>query len=317
MTPVPPRNGEERVSESAFIDSLRALATHPGARGLLDDAAVLEVAGRTLVLTHDMLVEGVHYLPDDPPADVAWKLLAVNLSDLAAKGARPLGVLLGYSLGEEDWDAAFVDGLRTALGAFGLALLGGDTVRGSGARTLALTAIGEADGPVPSRAGGRPGDHLWVSGSIGDSGAGLRGLGEALVERYRNPRPRLEAGQKLAPLVSAMMDVSDGLLIDVSRLAAASGVAAEIDLALVPLSQALLAALGDGLETRLAAATAGDDYELLFAAPAERTAEILALQDEIGLPLSRIGALAEGTGLHLADGGEALPLPPRLGWEHR
>jgi thiamine-monophosphate kinase len=305
------------VNESALIESLRALATHPAARGLADDAAVLELAGRTLVLTHDMLVEGVHYRPDDPPADVAWKLVAVNLSDLAAKGARPLGVLLGYSLGDETWDAAFVAGLATALGAFDIPLLGGDTVRGSGPRTLALTAIGEASGPVPSRSGGRPGNHLWVSGTIGDAGAGLRGLSEPLIERYRNPRPRLEAGQRLAPLVGAMMDLSDGLLIDASRLAAASGVAAEIDLASIPLSEALLAASGDSRKTRLAAATAGDDYELLFAATPGRAAEILALQDELGLPLSHIGGLVTGSGLNLSAAGEAVPLPPRLGWEHR
>jgi len=310
-------------SESAFIESLRALATHPAARNLLDDAAVLEVGGHKLVLTHDMLVEGVHYLPDDPPGDVAWKLLAVNLSDLAAKGARPVGVLLGYSLGEEGWDAAFARGLETALRAFTLPLLGGDTVRGAGPRTLALTALGEARGPIPSRSGGHAGDHLWVSGSIGDGGAGLRGLrGEiahspALAERYRNPRPRLEAGERLAALVTAMTDLSDGLLIDASRLAAASGVAAAIDLALVPLSEAFVAILGDGREARLAAATAGDDYELLFAATAARAAEILALQDEIGLPLSRIGRLEAGTGLSLTDGAEALPPPSRLGWEHR
>jgi thiamine-monophosphate kinase len=296
---------------------LRALATHPAARGLADDSAVLEIGGRTLVLTHDMIVEGVHYRPGDPPADVAWKLLAVNLSDLAAKGARPIGALLGYSLGEDRWDAEFVRGLESALAAFGLPLLGGDTVRGSGPRTLGLTALGESEGPVPSRAGGGAGDHLWVSGTIGDAGAGLRGLGEALVERYRNPRPRLEAGQRLAPLVSAMMDVSDGLLIDASRLAAASGVAAEIDLAQVPLSDDFLAALGDGREARLDAATAGDDYELLFAAAPERSAEILALQDELGLPLSRVGTLAQGSGLRLADAGETLSLPARLGWEHR
>ena len=305
------------MNESAFIETLKALATHPAARGLADDAAVLDIGGRSLVLTHDMLVEGVHYLPDDPPADVAWKLLAVNLSDLAAKGARPVGVLLGYSLGDGEWDEAFVAGLGTALTAFGLPLLGGDTVRGGGARTLALTAIGEADGPVPSRAGGKAGDHLWVSGTIGDAGGGLRGLGDALVERYRNPRPRLEAGQRLAPLVGAMMDVSDGLLIDASRLAAASGVAAEIDLATLPLSEAFLAALGDGRDARLAAATSGDDYELLFAASSERAAQILALQAVIGLPLNRIGTLSEGSGLRLTDGIEPVPLPSRLGWEHR
>ncbi|HEX8571860.1 MAG TPA: thiamine-phosphate kinase [Allosphingosinicella sp.] len=304
-------------TESAFIESLRALATHPGARGLLDDAAVLEIAGRSFVVTHDMLVEGVHYLADDPPADVAWKLVAVNLSDLAAKGARPLGVLLGYSLGADEWDADFVAGLGTALGAFGIPLLGGDTVRGAGARTLALTAIGEAAGPVPWRGGGRAGDQLWVSGTIGDAGAGLRGLSDALVERYRNPRPRLEAGERLAPMVSAMMDISDGLLIDASRLAAASGVRAMIDLALLPLSDALVSALGDSPGTRMAAATAGDDYELLFAAAPERASQILALQDEIGLAMSRVGTLTVGAGLGVTDGGDELPPPGRLGWEHR
>ena len=311
------------MNESDFIQSLRALAGAPAARGLLDDAAVLDFAGATLVLTHDMLVEGVHYLPDDPPTDVAWKLVAVNLSDLAAKGARPVGVLLGYSLGGDEWDRAFVAGLGTALTAFGLPLLGGDTVRGSGPRTLALTAVGEASGPVPSRAGGRPGDHLWVSGSIGDSGAGLRGLkGEiaadpALIERYRTPRPRLEAGRRLAPLVEAMMDVSDGLLIDASRLAEASGVAAEIDLASLPLSQAFLAALGEGLDARLAAATAGDDYELLFAAAPHRAAELLELQEQLVLPLNRIGTLVEGSGLRLSEGDGPVPLPTRLGWVYR
>jgi thiamine-monophosphate kinase len=310
------------VREPAFIESLRALATHPAARGLADDAAVFDFGGRSLVLTHDMLVEGVHYLPDDPPAGVAWKLVAVNLSDLAAKGARPLGALLGYTLGEDDWDEAFVAGLGTALAAFDLPLLGGDTVRGGGPRTLALTAIGEAQGRVPSRAGARAGDHLWVSGTIGDSGAGLQALkGEIaeepfLVERYRIPRPRLEAGRGLAPLVEAMMDLSDGLLIDSSRLAEASGTALEIDLAQIPLSRPFLSALGDGREARLAAATAGDDYELLFAASPGRAAAILGLQDELGLPLTRIGALAEGSGLRLTDSGAPVQLPPRLGWVH-
>jgi thiamine-monophosphate kinase len=299
---------------------LRGFATDPAARGLLDDAAVLEVGGVTLVLTHDMLAEGVHFLPDDPPADVAWKLVAVNLSDLAAKGARPIGVLLGYSLGDDGWDRAFADGLATALGAFGIPLLGGDTVKAP--RVLGLTAIGEATGMVPSRSGARPGDHLWVSGTIGDAGAGLRMLrGELprdpiLVERYRNPRPRLEAGQRLAPLVSAMMDVSDGLLIDASRMAKASGAAAVLDLASVPLSDALRHAVGDGRTGRLAAATAGDDYELLFAAPHGAAAGILTLADEIGLPFTRIGAIEAGAGLRLRDGSEEVALPERLGWEH-
>jgi len=308
------------MNEAAFIDSLRALATSPAARGLADDCAVLEVGGATLVLTHDVIAEGVHFLTDDPPEDVAWKLVAVNLSDLAAKGARPLGVLLGFALGDEAWDRAFVEGLGVALRAFGLPLLGGDTV--AAPRVLGLTAIGEATGSVPSRSGAKAGDALWISGTIGDAGAGLRGLkgelrrDEALVERYRNPRPRLEGGQLLAPLVSAMMDVSDGLLIDASRMAAASGVAFEIDLGLLPLSGAYRKTAGEDREARLAAATVGDDYELLFAAPAERASEVLAIADAIGLPLNRIGSAVEGAGLSLTDSGVPVPLPPSLGWQH-
>src|SRR5688572_7822192 len=194
------------TGEFDFIAALRALATSEAARELRDDAAVLDLAAGTLVITHDMIAEGVHYRADDPPGDVAWKLVAVNLSDLAGKGARPIGVLLGYSLGQSDWDRAFVDGLGIALRAFALPLLGGDTIAlPEGApRVLGLTAIGAADGPVPSRAGARPGDRLWVSGTIGDAGAGLallksgRSEPAGLIERYRNPRPRLEAGQRLA-----------------------------------------------------------------------------------------------------------------------
>jgi thiamine-monophosphate kinase len=279
---------------------------------------VLEVGGETLVLTHDMIVEGVHYLAGDPPADVAWKLVAVNLSDLAAKGARPLGVLLGFTLGEAEWDRAFADGLGAALGAFGVPLLGGDTVAAP-ARVLGLTAIGRAAHPPPSRSGARPGDLLWVSGTIGDAGAGLRILrGElepcgALVERYRNPRPRLEAGERLAPLVSAMMDVSDGLLLDAARMAAASGCAVAVELDSVPLSDAYLALLG---EARLEAASAGDDYELLFATGQGRAPAILALAGEIGLPLSRIGRFDGGAGLALRERGAPVALPARLGFEH-
>jgi thiamine-monophosphate kinase len=307
-------------AETAFIESLRALATSPAARGLADDAAVLVVGGATLVLTHDVIAEGVHFLPDDPPGDVAWKLVAVNLSDLAAKGARPLGVLLGFALGDEAWDRAFVEGLGVALRAFGIPLLGGDTV--AAPRVLGLTAIGEATGPVPSRSGAKAGDHLWVSGTIGDAGAGLRGLkGElpsdaALVERYRNPRPRLEGGRHLAPLATAMMDVSDGLFIDASRMAAASAAGFDIDLSLVPLSEAYRATAGGDRAARLAAATAGDDYELLFTAPPEQASEVLSIAEAIGLPMNRIGEVVEGAGLRLSDGGSPVPLPPRLGWEH-
>ena len=313
------------MNELEFIESLRALARDPAARGLVDDVAVLTLGDRCLVLTQDMIVEGVHYLPGDPPEDVAWKLVAVNLSDLAAKGARPLGVLLGFTLiGEESWNRAFVSGLGEALNAFAIPLLGGDTVSApEGApRSLGMTALGEAPAPVPSRAGARPGDQLWVSGTIGDAGAGLEALrsgrdAPALVERYRTPRPRLEAGQELAPIVSAMMDVSDGLLIDALRLAHASEAAIALDLAQLPLSAAYLEARGGAREARIAAATAGDDYELLFTAPAERGAEIARLGETLEISLSRIGMVESGRGLRLSDGAERVPLPPSLGWEHR
>jgi thiamine-monophosphate kinase len=241
----------------------------------------------------------------------------VNLSDLAAKGARPLGVLLGFTLGDEAWDKAFVDGLGTALSAFGLPLLGGDTVA-SPTRTLGLTAIGRTSGPVPARSGAKPGDLLWVTGTIGDSGAGLAALraGEdapELIERYRNPRPRLEAGERLAPLVGAMMDVSDGLLIDAARMAAASGCGVGIEVDSIPLSTAFIAARG---EARLEAATAGDDYELLFAASPDAAPGLLALAEELGLPFSRIGRFEPPPGLRLSDRGAPVPLPPSLGFEH-
>lgn len=306
--------------ESAFIARLRALATHPAARGLLDDAAVLPAPlGRDLVLTHDMLVEGVHFLPTDPPGDVAWKLLAVNLSDLAAKGAAPIGALMGYALaGDPAWDDAFLAGLERALAHFELPLLGGDTVSTSGPRTLGLTAIGQTmPGLAPSRSGAKPGDRLWVTGAIGDAGLGLRiARGEIkgprrLLKAYRLPMPRLAAGRALAPLVHAMADISDGLLIDAARMASASDLAAAIELDAVPRSPEA-ATFGIDRAARLAAATAGDDYELLFAAPEAATDTILAL----GLDVTPVGRFAEGSGLALSDAEGIVPLPARLGYEH-
>lgn len=304
--------------ESTFIASLRAFATHPAARGLLDDAAVLPFGGTNLVLTHDVIAEGVHFLPDDPPADVAWKLVAVNLSDLAAKGAVPVGMLAGYQLsGSTEWDAGFARGLGEAAAAFDVPLLGGDTVAlppGS-PRSFGLTAIGRSDGQVPARSGARPGDRLWVSGTIGDGGAGLAAArGEidspVLLARYRRPQPRLAAGQALAPLVSAMMDVSDGLLIDASRMAQASGLAVDIELTQVPLSAEYRRHRGDDLAAILAAATAGDDYELLFACAGEPS-------PTTDLPLTRIGAFRPGSGLHLTYQGQPVAHSGPLGWEHR
>ena len=356
------------MAELDFLAELRAIATHPAARGLLDDAAVLEVGGKRLILTCDTLVEGVHFLASDPAETVAWKLLAVNLSDLAAKGAAPLGVLMGYSLtGDADWDAAFVRGLSEALGHFDVPLLGGDTVSAT-QRSLSLTAIGEASGTVPSRSGAREGDALFVTGVIGDAGQGLRllqqlsgkgqlsgegrfsregqfsgegrspdqsnqsreaafsgsGAGSAselrpspenkflpetlLIDAYHRPQPQLAAGRVLAAQVTAMMDVSDGLLIDATRLASASGCAAMIDLDVIPLSDAFRTVTGSDLGARLTAATAGDDYQLLFTSS-------LPLPN-IPCPVTRIGKMVRGSGLQLTSEGRPVALPERLGWLH-
>lgn len=293
------------MTESDFIARLRTLPLHPGARGLADDVAVLG----GLIVTSDTLVEGVHFLPGDPAADVAWKLVATNLSDLAAKGAAVEGVMLNYPLRDADWDAAFLDGLAAVLAAYDVALIGGDTVSlPEGApRVLTLTAFGTAfgrDARAPARSGARAGDGLWVTGTIGGAGAGLAiaraGAGDAaLLARYRRPVPRLAEGRALAPLVHAMMDVSDGLLIDAARMAAASGVAVTVALDAVPLPA--------GVDDALAAATAGDDYELLVAAPPGFVPPV---------PATRVGAFAAGAGLTLTRDGAPVALPRHLGFQH-
>ncbi len=293
--------------EAAFIAALRSLATHPAARGFNDDAAVLEVGGETLVLTHDMMVEGVHWLPAQDPADVAWKLVATNLSDLAAKGAEPIGVLLGYSLGGDD--LRFIDGLRDALATFDVPLLGGDTVGGGpsnrpATRAHGLTAIGRATHrPVPSRGGAQAGDAVWVTGTIG---AAMLGFDAVLTDpeharAFARPTPLLAEGRALAPLVTAMMDVSDGLLLDASRIALASNVCLALDRAAIPLAPGVAAA--DRADEAL---RWGDDYQLLFTLPAGVAPPVTA---------TRIGAVcAPGQFPVLLDGA---PVEGPLGYLHR
>lgn len=301
-------------AEFRFLTLLRLLANDPAAQGLQDDVAVLDIGDTRLILTSDTMVEGVHYLPTDPPADIGWKLATVNLSDLAAKGARPVGCLLNYALsGDDGWDAAFLEGLGEALSRHAMPLLGGDTVQmpAGSARSYSLTAIGEAGGPVPVRAGARPGDRLYITGPVGDAGVGLDllradpGALGPLVEAYRRPKPRLVEGALLSPHVHAMMDVSDGLLIDAARMAQASGLAVIIDH--IPLSPALEAVRGASTAIQIAAARAGDDYELLFALPPALTPPVRAIP---------VGRFSTGSGLSLVIDGAEMPLPGRLGWEH-
>ena len=261
-------------AETRFIAMMRALAPDPAARALADDAAVIAFGNETLVITHDMMVEGVHWLHGQDEADVAWKLVATNVSDLAAKGAAPVGVLLGFALGPDD--ARFAMGLGEALAAYAVPLLGGDTVSApAGGRSHGLTALGRATSdPVPSRAGARPGDGLWITGPVGAAMLGFEALraGTTAVDTraFRRPHARLREGLALAPQVTAMMDVSDGLLIDAQRMAIASGVTLAIATAQVPFPDSLPTA------RRREAMAWGDDYELLFTLPADQAPPCLA-----------------------------------------
>lgn len=294
---------------------MRAIARDPAARGLMDDTAVIDLGSETLILTHDMMAEDVHWLPKADPADVAWKLVSVNLSDLAAKGARPLGVLLGFMLGVSNWDKRFAEGLQRALAHYEVPLLGGDTVSNKGdKRAVGLTAVGAATHlPVPSRSGARAEDVLYVTGTLGDAlagfelaEAGLEGVDE-LTSAYHRPVARLSEGQALAAIVTAMMDVSDGLLLDAERMAAASKVEIRINIDAIPLSAAYRAMRGDSLDSRLQATSWGDDYQLLFTAPSGIT---------LPVPATAIGRVIVGSGIALFEADLPIPLPPSLGYQH-
>lgn len=314
------------TAERDFIAArLAPLATTAAARGLADDAAVwTPPLGRDLVFTHDVLASGVHYVTGDPPSDIAWKLLAVNLSDLAAMGAAPAGVLLGLGLSaaeDDGWRGEFTAGLGRALDHFGVALWGGDTVTGLAAAVLGVTAVGTlAPGAALARSGAQPGDDVWISGTIGDAGLGLAiAQGKAppekfLLNRFRRPEPRLALGRGLVGIASACVDVSDGVLIDADRLARASGVGVSVTLADLPLSPAATARTATEADL-LVRATAGDDYELLFTAPSGRAADVLAAAGRTRV--TRIGVVTAGVGVTALGAGDTDMTPARLGWEHR
>jgi thiamine-monophosphate kinase len=295
-----------------------------GALALGDDAALLDPpAGRTLVLAADAMIAGVHFLPDDPPETIGRKLLRVNLSDLAAMGAAPLGYLMTTAFPrsiDDAWIASFAQGLAEDQARFGLAVLGGDTVSTPGPLALSLTILGTvAPGAALKRTGARAEDEVWVSGTIGDGALGLLAArGEiadpdgSLARRYRLPEPRVALGAALAGIAHAAMDVSDGLVQDLGHLCRAAGLAAEIEAALVPLSPAARAA---GPAHRARILTGGDDYELLFAAPPG--APVAEAAARAGIPATRIGRFTNGPpGVTVRDeAGAAIALPVG-GWSH-
>jgi thiamine-monophosphate kinase len=320
------------LGEFGRIQRFFAPLAGPGGLGLVDDAALLDCApGHRLVVTVDAIVEGVHYLAGDPPDLVARKLLRVNLSDLAAMGARPLHYLLATALPasfDDDWVARFAAGLAEDQLRFSVDLLGGDSVATLGPAVLSLTAIGEvASGTEIRRRGARPGDRIWVSGTIGDALLGLEVLRgghpalapadrAALTRRFQLPEPRTELGPRLIGIAHAMLDVSDGLLADLGHICDASRTGASVALGSLPLSPAARrAAEGDpDLPARLAAA--GDDYELLFAAPPETGEGIGRIAAELGLPITAIGTIEDRSGVRLLDaGGKQLPVAT-TGYRH-
>lgn len=292
--------------------------------GIGDDAAILRVpAGRQLVVTMDALNSGVHFPAETAPADIGWKALAVNLSDLAAMGATPAWCTLSLSLPEPDavWLEGFLDGFLALAAAHGIALVGGDTTRGPLSISVAAHGLVE-DGQALRRDGARVGDDIWVTGSLGDAAAALRQwrtsapAAPLLRARLDRPTPRVQAGRALRGLAHAAIDVSDGLLADLAHVCRASGVGAEIDAAALPASAALVAAYPDAATRHILQASGGDDYELCFTAPTHRRADIVSAAAEADTTATRIGRVAAGSGVRLLDAdGRVLRLPGN-GFEH-
>lgn len=311
-------------------------AGFPGAFGLKDDCAVLApTPGCELVLKTDPVVGGVHFLPDDDPADIAWKALAVNVSDLAAKGAAPRIYLMALSLPEapeRDWMARFAEGLGAAQRAFGIVLAGGDTDRTPGNLSIAITVIGEVPaGRMVRRAAAETGDVLYVSGTLGDAALGLAlrrdgalaarlGLNaeEArhAVGRYLRPQPRVMLAEALRAHARAAMDLSDGLMKDLGRMCRASGVGAEVMARNLPLSLAMRRALAAEPARLKDVVAAGDDYEVLAAVPSVACAEFEAAAARAGVAVTRIGGITSDREVRVLDA-HGVPLAPqRTGWDH-
>lgn len=293
----------------------RASARRDVVLGIGDDAAVLRVApGHQLVVTTDTLVAGRHFPRATAPRDIGWKSLAVNLSDLAAMGAAPAWVSLALTLPRSDtvWLDAFIGGFQALARWHGVALVGGDTTRGS--LSITVTAHGLVPrGTALRRDGARAGDAIYVSGSLGDAAAGLRvargrfpgspvATARALRARLDRPEPRIALGLVLRGIASAAIDVSDGLVQDLGHILRASGMGAVVEVDALPASRALRSAVTSRATRRRMQMSGGDDYELCFTVPAAREARLAAIARRLRLPLTRIGTVLRSPGLALLDG---------------
>lgn len=319
--------------EFSLIERIRELTAQPRddvRLGIGDDAAVLAVpGGQELAVAIDTLVEGIHFPPGTDATDIGWKALAVNLSDLAAMGATPAWALLALTLPTPD--QMFVDAFATGFAQLAqphrLALVGGDTTRGPLSISVAVHGF-LPPGKALVRSGAKVGDAVLVTGTLGDAAAGLHALGnpfaaddsrasarDFLVARLNRPTPQLAAGSALRGLAHACIDISDGLVADLGHLCAASGVGAEIDAALMPLSPAMLAMYDDASAQQFAL-TGGDDYELCFTVPMARLADVQSDLSRLGCGFTRIGRIVEGDGVKVRDADGAWMDTGKAGWNH-
>jgi len=329
---VDPESGEDRLIARYFAP----LARHPGALGLSDDAAVLTPPeGYDMVLKADAIIGGVHFFPDDPAHAIARKALRVNLSDLAAKGAEPAGFLLSLALPDgvtDEWLDGFARGLEADADHYRCPLMGGDTDRTPGPAMVAIAAFGLVPhGTMVRRTGAQIGDAVLVTGTIGDASLGLRmrrdpgaaerwGLGDAfrdhLARRYLLPTPRTAVATAVRAYASAAMDVSDGLVGDFAKLCGASGVSAEIEVARVPLSEAVRRVLAAEPALLATLLTGGDDYEVLCTMPPDQVATFRGAAGAVGVATTEIGRVAPGQGAHFLDDDGKLMTFARTSYSH-
>jgi len=326
-----PISGEDALIARYF----KPLATDPGAFNLGDDAAVLKPSGDDIVVTTDAIVEGVHFLADDPPDTVARKALRVNLSDLAAKGATPAGFVLTLALRAADdaWLTPFARGLGSDAGLFGCPLLGGDTVSTPGPLTISIAAFGRVPaGKMVRRSGAKPGDRVMVTGTIGDAALGLdilkggpvaaaladdAGARAMLIGRYRVPQPRNALAKAVRNHARAAMDVSDGLAGDLAKLCGVSGVSAVIDAPSIPLSPAAAALLARGTVDIETIVSGGDDYEVLCTVPEDSFEAFVQAAGQAGVAVSSIGVIVAGSSVPRFLDGEGREIAlPRLSYSH-
>ena len=326
-----PTSGEDALIARYF----KPLATDPGAFNLGDDAAVLKPSGDDIVVTTDGIVEGVHFLADDPPDTVARKALRVNLSDLAAKGATPAGFVLTLALRAADdaWLTPFARGLGSDARLFGCPLLGGDTVSTPGPLTISITAFGRVPaGKMVRRSGAKPGDRVVVTGTIGDAALGLdilkggpvaaalaedAGARAMLIGRYRVPQPRNALAKAVRNHARAAMDVSDGLAGDLAKLCGVSGVSAVIDVPSIPLSPAAAALLARGTVDIETIVSGGDDYEVLCTVPEDSFEAFVQAAGQAGVAVSSIGVIVAGSSVPRFLDGEGREIAlPRLSYSH-